>query len=362
MAALFIFTIGMQLKPIRHKITHWETWDWRIKYIPIVPVWILNCFRARSWWFFTPSNPKLVFGGFEGVTKMSIYEHLPPATYPKTVGVKANIPFSELEQTVSETFQYPFAVKPDVGRMGYMFRIISNAAQLRLYHEAMPVNYVVQEFVTYPLEVSVFYYRFPDAAKGTVTGFVRKEFLEVVGDGTSTLDELMTSCPKLRFRLPEMRAKHADRLHFVLQNGERICMSNALNLSRGCSLKSLDEEIDARLVSIFDEISSYSDTLYYGRYDIKCASIEDLKQGKNFSILEYNGSGAEPHHVYGNGNTLFEACRILARHWNILYQISKAHRKRGVRYYRFNQGWKTMRNCRKYFHELKKIDANFPEF
>ncbi len=53
----------MSFKNIVYKITHWETWDWRIKYIPILPFWFWHCLRSRSFWFFKPSNPQLAFGG-----------------------------------------------------------------------------------------------------------------------------------------------------------------------------------------------------------------------------------------------------------------------------------------------------------
>ena len=101
--------------------------------------------------------------------------------------------------------------------------------------------------------------------------------------------------------------------------GEIYILSYALNLSRGGKLVSLAHEKDDRLLKVFDELSHYTKYFYYGRYDIKCSSIEDLKEGKNFSILEYNGSGAEPHHAYGNGNTLWQAHKIFLHHWKILY-------------------------------------------
>ncbi len=351
----------MQLNNILYKISHWESWDWRIKYIPIVPVWAWNCVRAGSFWFFTPSNPKLAFGGFEGVSKMSIYEHLPPGTYPKSRLVKAGQDFSEVQRLISDHYTYPFVVKPDVGRMGFMFRIIRWPEDLKAYHEFMPVDYIIQELIEYPLEVSVFYYRFPHEQSGTITGFIRKEFLEITGDGHSTVEQLMAASPRVCFRLDEMRAKHADKLDLVLHNDETFCLSYALNLSRGCSLISLENEKDESLLRVFDELSSYSDTLFYGRYDIKCASIEDLKAGKNFSIIEYNGCGAEPHHVYGNGNTFAQACLILGRHWNILYKVARSNYHRGAEYDSFKKGWKTMSGCRRYFARLKKLDANFPD-
>lgn len=352
----------MSAKNLIYKITHWETWDWRIKYIPIVPFWIWLCLRARSFWFFTPSNPRLLFGGFEGETKTAIYKHLPPGSYPTTIFISSELSYQEVENLVNKHFSFPFVVKPDIGRMGLMFRIINNSEELQLYHKAMSHNYLVQELVEYPLEVSVFYYRFPNSKRGTITGFIRKEFLEVFGDGYSTLLELMIAYPRIRFRLDEMKAKHMQNLDLVLTKGENFVLSYALNLSRGGKLVNIEHEKDEHLLKVFDDLSNYSDTIYYGRFDIKCTSVDDLKQGKNFSILEYNGCGAEPHHVYGNGYTLFQACKILAHHWNVLYEISKCNQERGFNYLDFKSGWRIMKNCRKYFSELKKTDTSLPVF
>ncbi len=77
------------------------------------------------------------------------------------------------------------------------------------------------------------------------------------------------------------------------------------------------------VLKLFDGLSHYTKTFYQGRYDIKCASIEDLKQRKNFFILEYNGCGAEPYHIYGNGNNILEAYKIVLQYWKVLYEISQ---------------------------------------
>ena len=287
-----------------------------------------------------------------------MYDQLPPGTYPKSIYVSPSISFDAVLGLVSaNNFLFPFAVKPDVGTMGFMFRKIYNEDQLKKYHSKMPSQYIIQEFVTYPLEVSVFYYRFPDQQKGTITGFIKKEFLEVIGDGRSTLWQLIQNYDRVQFRLDEMKAKHEHKLNDVIPLGEIYILSPALNLSRGGKLVSLEHEKDDRLLKVFDGLSHYTKHFYYGRYDIKCTSIEDLKQGKNFSILEYNGSGAEPHHAYGNGNTLLQAQKIFLNHWKILYQISRYNDKHGFPYWDFDRGRKFLKAARKEYNMLKKIDA-----
>ncbi len=350
----------MTFRKSLYRITHWETWNFRIKFIFLAPVWMWHCLRAGSWWFFTTSNPTLTFGGFEGEGKKEMYGQLPLSSYPRSIYISPSLSFTEAVKLVTaNNYEYPFIVKPDVGMMGYMFRKIENADQLKHYHKKMLVDYIVQELIRYPLEVSVFYYRFPNEQKGTITGFLRKEFLEVTGDGKSTLWQLMLQYSRISFRLEEMRLKHENRLNDIISEGEKFCLSYALNLTRGGKLVSLSHEKDERLLKVFDDLSHYVKHFYYGRYDIKCASVEDLKEGKNFSILEFNGSGAAPHHVYGAGNTLFQACKIVAQHWNVLYKISKYNHKNGMRYWRFSKGWKFFVDAKKHFKMLKQLDADF---
>jgi len=349
----------LKLKKLLFRITHWETWHALGKYIPIGPVWLWYCIRARSLWFFTPSNPTLTFGGFEGESKKEMLAQLPQGSYPATIFIMPSLSFEEVEKQVKAAgLQYPIAAKPDVGMMGLMFRKLGNRDELLEYHRTMPVEYLLQEFIPYPVEVSVFYYRYPHEKKGTITGFLKKDYLQVTGDGRSTLDELIRQHPRARFRLEEIRSKHRENLHSVIPANEPYYLSYALNLSRGGKLVSLAHEKDERLMKVFDDLSHYTKEFYYGRYDIKCASIEDLKQGKNFCILEFNGCGAEPHHIYGNGYNILQAYRIVLQHWKVLYEISRYNHKHRVPQWSLVKGWKFLAGAKRHFRMLKKLDTD----
>jgi hypothetical protein len=64
------------------KIKNWEQWPFKVLYAPIVPVWLWYIIRSRAVWFFTPSNPKLTFGGMEGEPKKEMHDLLPPEFCP----------------------------------------------------------------------------------------------------------------------------------------------------------------------------------------------------------------------------------------------------------------------------------------
>jgi hypothetical protein len=348
------------LSRLIYYIAHWEVWHWFAKYVIIGPAWLWYCLKARSFWFFTPANPTITFGGFVGESKMAIYKQLPLGTYPATALVTPNCAMDQIDRLMQEhRLTFPIVAKPDVGQMGFMFRKIESLEQLKQYHRAMPVPYVLQEYVDYPLEVSVFYYRRPGEESGHITGFVGKESMQVVGNGKQTLRQLIVGYPRARFRRKELFGKHESKLNWVVPEGELFVLSHALNLSRGGRLVSLEKEKDNNLLKVFDNISHYTKSFYFGRYDIKCQSIDDLKAGRNFSILEFNGAGAEPHHVYSGGFSFFAACIVLVKHWQILYSISAENRKKGIPVWHHESAKHFISHARKHMRMLKALDDRF---
>jgi hypothetical protein len=347
----------MTWKSFWEKVGNWELWPFKLRYFLISPVWLWYCLRSGSFWFFSSSNPTLTFGGLEGEGKKEMYDLLPKEYYPKTIYLSPQMNFDEVKNEVSKnSFAYPFIVKPDIGMKGLLFRKVDNENELRLYHDKNPVDYLIQDLVEYPLEVSVFYYRYPTSQTGVITGFIQKELMDVFGDGKSTLWELIMAHPKARHRPEEMKIKHEISLDRVIPAGDRYILTYAANLNRGAKFTSLDRLIDKDLLKIFDEISHRA-SFYYGRYDIKCQSVEDLKKGKNFTILEFNGSGAEPNHVYNAGFSLFKAYSVFLHHWKVLFEISRYNHRNGIPYWPAMKGWKFLKAAKKHYRILEKSDT-----
>ena len=286
-----------------------------------------------------------------------MYDQLPPHLVPRTIYIMHDLPYEEVKKKITEAgFEYPFIVKPDVGMKGILFRKIETEDQLIKYHERIPVEYIVQDLIELPVEVSVFYYRYPDQPKGTVSGFIDKELLHVKGNGTSNLRELIEIHPRAKFRMEEMEHRHGHRFERIIPEGEIFFLSYAGNHNRGAHFTNLHKEIDENLHKVFDELSHYTDKFFYGRYDVKTTSVEDLKNGKNFLILEFNGCGAEPNHIYDCGMSLWKAYGVLLTHWKALYKISRYNHKNGVPYWSFKRGWDFLKKSSGHFKMLEKYD------
>jgi hypothetical protein len=347
----------MRIKQFFKKLTHWELWNFYVLYFPIGPVWFWYCLRSGSFWFFSSSNPTIKFGGFHGEGKKEMYDQLPPDLVPRTIYIMHDWPYEQVKKIIDEAgFTFPFIVKPDVGMKGILFRKIDNEEQLIKYHERIPVEYIVQDLVLMPVEVSVFYYRHPAEQKGTVSGFIHKELLQVKGDGKLNLKQLIEKHPRAKYRMEEMEHRHGHRFTRILPAGEIFYLSYAGNHNRGAHFTNLYNEIDENLLSVFDKLSHYTDKFYYGRYDIKTTSIEDLKQGKNFLILEFNGSGAEPNHIYDCGMSIWKAYGVILQHWKVLYRISRYNHKDGTPYWSFKKGWNYLHEASRHFKMLEKFD------
>ena len=347
----------MSSKNFFQKLFNWERWNFYVLYFPLGPVWLWYCIRSWSFWYFSSSNPTITFGGFEGEGKKEMYDQLPPHLVPRTIYIMHDWPFDEVrKKMVDAGFTFPFIVKPDVGMKGILFRKIDNEDQLEKYHEKIPVEYIVQDLVELPVEVSVFYYRHPLKQNGVVSGFIHKELLQVIGDGTLNLKQLIEIHPRAKYRMEEMEHRHGHRFERILPACEIFYLSYAGNHNRGAQFTNLHREINEGLHKVFDDISHFTDKFYYGRYDIKTTSIEDLKQGKNFLILEFNGCGAEPNHIYDCGMSIWKAYGVLLHHWKMLYQISRHNHRNGTPYWSFRRGWKYLADAKRHFKMLEKYD------
>lgn len=339
------------------RVRNWELWPFNLRFAMLGPVWLWYCIRLRSYWFFTPANPTLTFGGYKGEAKMEMYNNLPMGSFPKTIPIKPKIPFEEVVIALSNSgIKYPFCVKPDVGMKGLMFREVDSIDQLRHYHGIVPCAYLIQAIADYPLEASIFYYRMPNEERGVISGFTIKTPLHVVGDGLSTVAELIRQHPLAKHRFDDLQRKYADKYDLVLAKDEHLQLARAANVAQGARLSNQAEHITEKLNELFD-VFSHRGRFYFGRYDLKFYSMDSFKEGKDFLILEFNGCGAEPQHMYHSGWSLLRGNRELLKHWKALFRISRYFRRQGVKPWSFGKGWRFLEDAKKHMRHLAKCDA-----
>ena len=316
-------------KPFFIKLLHWEYWPFHIVYTPVYLYWMWLGIRARSFFFFSTSNPTIKNAGFLLESKKEIYDLIPQQYYPATLFFKAGSSLSTVLNEINDYgLQYPLIGKPDIGMQGKAVKKLGNAEELSGYLTASKVDFLIQEFISFENEVGIFYYRYPNEANGKISGIVQKEFLSVTGDGYSTIEALLRKDRRFILQLETLRRSDGDHFNHVLKAGEKHLLVPYGNHVRGAKFLDASNMIDETITRSIDEVCKKIDGFYFGRLDIRYNNWEDLRQGKDFSIIELNGAGSEPTHMYDPKHSIFFAWKEIIRHLNILSRISRMNRKR----------------------------------
>lgn len=309
----------------------WEFWPYRIFYIPVYFLIIVHAIRARTLAYFTLSNPGMRMGGFSSYSKFEIINQLAPRIIPKTI-LFSTVPLLEelIKRMHSSNISFPIILKPDEGERGWKVEKISNEAESEIYLADAPQKMLLQEFIDLPEEYGIMYYRYPNEKKGNISSVMKRQFLTVTGDGNSTLLELFHQSERCVYHLDRITIKFKKELHTILPAGKVKVLEEIGNHNRGTTFFDAHELINDKLVEVFDEASSTLHEFYFGRYDVRTQSYEEMLKG-NFKVIEVNGANSEPTHIYDPEMSLLKAYRDLFRHWNILFRISMQNRKRGFK-------------------------------
>lgn len=282
-----------------------------------------------------------------GESKKAILDKIDDQYKPKTLFIRAGTSINDVSQQLERAvLDLPLIAKPNVGERGWQVEKIENQEALVNYVQQHKNDFLIQEYVDEPLEFGVFYYRMPGQAQGVVSSIVQKDFLRVRGNGRNCIEELIAQNERAILQLPALRRQYGERLHEIPAPGEELLLVPIGNHSRGTTFLNVNHLITNELTEQFDRISQSVDGFFYGRYDLRCRTTGDLTTGQHLKIMELNGAGAEPAHIYQPGFSLWEAYRVLFFHWNVLYRISRENHRRGVAYLTLREAiqiWKQVR-------------------
>jgi len=285
-----------------------------------------------------------------GESKFEVLSLVPDSVKPKTILIKLPATKEQVLRAIETNgLSLPVIFKPDMGERGWMVRKIKNAADIDQYLSEIKIDFIVQEFVNLPLEYGVFYVRFPSQPNGFVNSITGKDFLSVTGDGSKTLQQLILDKDRAKIQWETLKEVYATQLNDVIPQGKKIELVSIGNHCLGTTFINCNHLITEKLSASFDTISKQIDGFYFGRFDLRCASEADLETG-NIKIMELNGCGAEPAHIYHPGSSLIKGIGTIITHWKNLYRVSKENHKRGVPYLSFAEG-------KRIYNSFKKLKA-----
>lgn len=276
-------------------------------------------------------------------SKWDVYNLLPENSYPRTIYCPEGTPLEAIKESMEQgAITFPVIAKPDHGERGLAVKKIADSTALQNYLRQMPVAFLVQPYISWEHEIGLFYHRMPGQETGQISGIVQKEPVAITGDGIHSVRQLVKRNPRYLLQWQHICRDYEALLDKIPDRGERIELIPYGNHARGSKFTDVSQRITPALTATINRICLNIEGFYYGRLDIKFRSWEALEAGRDFSIIELNGSGSEPTHIYDPGHSLFFAWKEIIRHWNILYRICIANKLAGANCLSLQEGRKEM--------------------
>lgn len=291
----------------------WQSWPPLLLYPPIIPTIIKLCIRYRT----TPAiimaaNPLFTYGGLPFDSKSRMQDHfsrvLPYQQLPKQDNLNKRI---EIGQSFTSTYGFPVIIKPDTGHRGVGVVLCHNESQLNQQLIKQTWDLMIQAYSDLPCEYGVFFMKKPGDVAGNIVSLTKK---------------IIPSC------MVNPVASH----------------------NRGAIFVDFMDQVTPQLVHAVNEVVG-DKPFYFGRFDVKSPSDQDLQLGK-FSIIEINGATAEFIHIYDDRISWYLAMRELKRQWALLFDIASHSQRVHVQ----THTWGTF--CRRYiqfFKQTKQAEGIF---
>ncbi len=316
-----------------NKVLKWEFWPFWFFYIPVYFYWIFLGIKARGFIFFSVANPRMEMGGFIGATKFDILQSLDPQFTPKTILVSPRIELSSILDKMEEAgIDFPLIAKPNIGERGYRVEKINHQEELKEYFNGSFEETLIQEYINYPLEFGIMYYRYPGEEKGHISSVTQKKLLGITGDGHSTILQLVKRSPRAKYHYDHLKKMYSGDRNIILDEGQHFTLVPIGNHCRGATFYNLNRLITPKLEATLNKIGNQLEDFHFGRFDMCTTSIEDMEQGSNIKIFEVNGANSEPIHIYDPSTPIFKAYKDIFNHWDELYKISIMNQKRGHKF------------------------------
>jgi hypothetical protein len=348
----FGFKKALNRKPWFIRLMNKEYWNANIYVAPVVVYVAYLAAKARSPLFFTAANPAIPTGGMVGENKADISNWIPPQYRPKNSTIESTDSMENIKIRLEKAdLQFPMIIKPTVGCRGLMIKKVENLSEIMEHLLRFPTTFLLEEYIDYPIEAAVLYWKNPETGESGIQSITGKEFLSVMGDGKLTVECLLMQNPRGILQIERLRNEKCDLLKQIPRMGKYVLVEPIGNHCRGTKFLDFNHLITPEMVKAYDKIQADLEGNYLFRLDLKTPSVFDLQNGKNIKILEINGVGSDPAHIFDPNTRFFEIWAAYFRLWKKIYEISTALHRQGVPYMTLKE-YKNFANKQKEMEQL----------
>ncbi len=334
------------------RVVRYEFWPRWALYLPIVPTILQLGKKHGGLMVFTSANPGIKpGGGIVGESKSAILDGMSRAgdVVLHAVGIEADDDVKKRAEVAMLAVQedsrlggYPVILKPDAGERGFGLELARSCEDVREYARRMSQRFIIQRFHAGPEECGVFWVRDPEPGSGLagrIFSITRKAFPTITGDGRRTVEQLVRKDRRHRIMAHVFKCSLRDQWTRVPDEGEVVQLTDTGNHSAGCIFSDGADLITPELALAIDRIAEGfagedgmggEGGLDFGRFDLRYQSVEELKQGTGFGVVELNGVTSESTNLYDPEQGHRWAMDTLREQWRVLYKLGEWRKEAGV--------------------------------
>jgi hypothetical protein len=328
--------------PRRGPVSFFEFWPGWLFYAPVVLFWVLKAIRYGSVTLPSLCNPRIEAGGICGESKNQILDLAGPVARPwvadyAALTTQGHADADDLSLALAAMaragLEFPVVAKPDMSCNGVGVRVVRDTVQLAAYLAAFPraTALQLQALVTYEGEAGIFYIRHPGEARGRITSVTLKYPPVVVGDGRRSVAGLIAADERLNAVSHVLLPKLGAKAEHIPALGERVTLVFVGNHCRGSTFKDGLDIVTPALEARIDEIMRDVRDVYFSRIDLRYESLEALREGRGFKIIEFNGAASEATNIWDPAMTIGKAYREQFFHYGESFKIGAVIRAQGLK-------------------------------
>lgn len=360
----FIATDAIPMDEDAHKsVSFFEFWPGWLMYLPVAAQWVVLGAWHRSLTLPFLANPDLTLSGMTGVPKSELMAQatgrckaaiLPWLSF-KVSDEPSKIQAQKwVDQSSSQGINLPFVCKPDIGCRGFGVKRVKDLQQLADIIDAYPKGTALlcQKLANWEPEVGVFYVKDYRTGKGDVISMTSKFLPRVIGDGKTTLGELIENDARAGQLRHMYFERHKEAWGSIPKAGEKVQLVFSASHSKGSIFRDacqyITPELKDTIVKIMDDLPNF----YYGRLDIKYSDLQSLQRGETLEIVEINAASSESTHIWDRNTKFLDAIKTLLWQYRTLFNLGNFHRKKGrtpPSIKTFLHHWRIERNLSKYY-------------
>jgi hypothetical protein len=205
--------------------------------------------------------------------------------------------------------------------------IARSADDVARYFEEDCGDTIVQAYVA-GVEFGIFHYRYPHEVRGRIVSVTEKHFPVMTGDGRRTLRELILADDRAACQSDTYCRLTRHDVDAVPDPGERMQLVELGSHCRGAIFLDGERHLTPELEASIERLSQAHEGFYFGRFDVRATSVEDLRAGR-ISAIELNGVSAEATHIYDPAVSILTAYRTMMHLWRVAFEIGSENRRAG---------------------------------